>query len=61
MAFAQDYPTTSWSDLADVSWYENTQEEFTISTAEQLAGVSLLVEEGNTFEDKPLLLTQILI
>lgn len=37
---AQTYPTTSWSELADASWYDATQDEFTISTPEAFAGVS---------------------
>lgn len=51
---AQNYPTSSWSDLADVSWYVDTQEQFTITTAEELAGVAQLVEGGNTFTGKTL-------
>lgn len=49
---AQEYPTTSWSDSADTSWYNSNQDEFSISSAEDLAGLAMLVEDGNTFEDK---------
>lgn len=51
-AQAQTYPTTFWSDLADTSWYNSSQDEFTISTAEELAGVAQLVIGGNTFLNK---------
>ena len=52
VATAQDFPTSLWSDLADTSWYDSGQEEFTVSSAEQLAGVSQLVANGTTFEGK---------
>lgn len=56
VAQAQTYPTTYWSDVADTSWYNATQDEFTLSTAEALAGLSQLVAEGNTFEDKTIII-----
>lgn len=49
---AQNFPTSSWSDVADTGWYDASQDEFTISTAEELAGVSQLVIDGNTFAGK---------
>lgn len=49
---AQDFPETSWRDLADTSWYNENDTEFDISSAEELAGLSLLVEEGDSFESK---------
>ncbi|WP_310991556.1 GLUG motif-containing protein [Aequorivita marina] len=52
VAEAQTYPTTLWSDVADTSWYNANQDEFTISTAEEFAGVAQLVADGNTFENK---------
>ena len=39
-----------WNGEADVSWYTGTQTEYFIYTAEQLAGVSKLSMEGNSFE-----------
>lgn len=51
-AEAQNYPTTFWSDSADTSWYDENQDEFTLSSAEELAGIAVLVEDGTTFEDK---------
>lgn len=49
---AQTYPTTKWRDLADTSWYQESENVYDISTAEQLAGLSKLVEEGNSFAGK---------
>lgn len=48
------YPTTTdtWDGTADTSWYNGTDTEFTIYTAEQLAGLAELVDDGNTFEGK---------
>ena len=54
VAEAQTYPTTSWSDVADISWYNSGQNEFTISTPEEFAGVAQLVADGTTFEGKTL-------
>lgn len=56
VAQAQTYPTTSWSDNADVSWYDAAQDEYTISTAEEFAGVSQLVADGTTFDGKTIIL-----
>ena len=51
----------SWSTLADTSWYDakDVQESYEISSAEQLAGVAKLVNEGTeTFEGITLSLTE---
>lgn len=40
------------STLADRSWYDESQSEFTISTANQLAGFTSLVNAGNDFSSK---------
>lgn len=53
---AQTFPTSSWSNYADVSWYNGSQNTFTISTAEALAGLSQLVSQGNTFQGKSLII-----
>lgn len=37
---------------ADTSWYNDTDTEFTLSTAAELAGLAKLVDEGNTFAGK---------
>lgn len=44
--------TDTWDGTADTSWYNDTDTEFVITTAEQLAGLAKLVDEGNTFEGK---------
>lgn len=41
-----------WDGTSDTSWYNDTDTEFTITTAEQLAGLAELVDGGNTFEGK---------
>ena len=41
-----------WNGQSDTSWYNDTDTEFTINTAKELAGFSKLVDEGNTFEGK---------
>ena len=38
-----------WDGTADTSWYNDTDTEFVITTAEQLAGLAKLVDEGNNF------------
>lgn len=35
----------SWQDVADTSWYDEEKTTFTITTAEQLAGLAKLVNE----------------
>lgn len=50
--YAQTYPTTEWIDSADVTWYDASADEFSITTAEELAGLAQLVQDGNTFENK---------
>jgi len=41
-----------WDGTADTSWYNDTDTEFTLATAEQLAGLASLVNAGNTFAGK---------
>ena len=41
-----------WNGQSDTSWYNDTDTEFVILTAKQLAGFSKLVDEGNTFKGK---------
>ncbi|MFD2551657.1 hypothetical protein ACFSQP_07505 [Bizionia sediminis] len=53
---AQTMPTTSWADYADTSWYDANQNNFTISSAEALAGVAQLVAAGNNFAGKTITL-----
>jgi hypothetical protein len=47
-AFAQ----AIWNGTADTTWYNASQTEFTITTAEQLAGFAELVNNGKNFMDK---------
>ena len=42
----------TWDGTADTSWYNDTDAEFVIMTAEQLAGLAELVNGGNTFDGK---------
>lgn len=44
-----DLPSTQWENHADVSWYNVGIQSFDLSTAEQLAGLALLVSQGNNF------------
>ena len=46
-----------WDGTVDTSWYNETDTEFELSTAEQLAGLAELVDAGNTFEGKTIKLT----
>ncbi|MDR2522704.1 MAG: hypothetical protein LBC93_03255 [Synergistaceae bacterium] len=45
-------PASNWIDAADTSWYDPSQSSFTITTAEQLAGLAKLVNSETTFSDK---------
>lgn len=57
MANAQDMPETLWTDNADISWYDSSMNSFDISNSESFAGITVLVEEGNSFEGKTINLT----
>ena len=41
-----------WDGSIDTTWYNDTDTEFTLTTAEQFAGFGNLVDEGNTFAGK---------
>ena len=45
-------PTTLWADNATTMWYNGTSTNFTITSANELAGVAILVEGGNNFAGK---------
>ena len=52
-----------WLDVADTSWFNQQHagtesDPYLIKTAEQLAGLAKLVSDGNSFEDKYVLLTR---
>lgn len=42
----------TWDGTTDTTWYNDTDTEFTLTTAEQLAGLGKLVDDGNTFAGK---------
>ena len=54
--FAQTPPTTKWSNNASTLWYNTTSTQFTLSSAEDLAGLSVLVAGGNTFSGKVIII-----
>lgn len=45
-----------WDGSADVSWYESSAQAYNLTTAEQLAGLAKLVNEGKTFSGKTITL-----
>lgn len=48
-----------WDGTIDISWYDGAQNSFTISTAEEFAGLAKLVnEEGVTFNEKSIVLAE---
>lgn len=49
-------PEDVWDGTADTSWYNTTAKTFTLSTAEELAGLSALSASGNTFSGKTVVL-----
>ena len=57
VAFTGLQAQTIWDGSSDTSWYNETSTEFEISTAEQLAGLAELVNNGNDFSGKTILLT----
>ena len=42
------FSATRWDGAVDLSWYNGTDTEFTITTARQLAGVAELVNSNTT-------------
>jgi len=52
------YPSSPQAINADTTWYNASQNEFTITTAEQLAGLAELVNKGNNFKSKVVKLGQ---
>jgi len=59
-AFGKDYDADAeypsfvdtWDGTADTSWYNDTDTDFSLNTAEQLAGLAELVDGGNAFAGK---------
>lgn len=42
----------TWDQTADLSWYDDSRSEFTLSSAQQLAGLAQLVNAGISFHGK---------
>ena len=47
---------TKWNGTIDTSWYDSEENKYTINTAEQLAGLAKLVNEGTSFDKKTITL-----
>lgn len=47
-----------WDGTSDTTWYNDTDTEFTLTTAEQLAGLGELVDGGNNFAGKTIKLAK---
>jgi hypothetical protein len=59
MSCTEKQPASSiWNGTADTAWYNDSQTEFTITTPEQLAGLAELVNGGNIFAGKIIMLGQ---
>ena len=56
--YKQQSEEDHWDGTVDTSWYNDTDTEFVLTTAEQLAGFGKLVDEGNTFDGKTVKLGQ---
>lgn len=52
-----EYPKI-WDGTIDTTWYNDTDTEFSLDSAEQLAGLAKLVDEGNTFAGKTIKLSK---
>ncbi len=49
---ARDTQYITWDNDADISWYSSDEQEFTLTTPQQLAGFAKLVNAGNSFKGK---------
>ncbi|MCF0116955.1 MAG: hypothetical protein HUJ61_02775, partial [Bacilli bacterium] len=45
-----------WTYFADTSWYDETKQEFHIKTPAQFAALAVLVNQGNDFDGKKIIL-----
>lgn len=52
-ASAEETSVDTWDGTADTTWYNDTDTEFHLTTAEQLAGLAEIVNNGNTWKGKP--------
>ncbi|MBP7103413.1 MAG: hypothetical protein KBA86_09225, partial [Bacteroidales bacterium] len=41
-----------WDGTSDTTWYNTTDTLFQLTTAEQLAGLAVMVNNGNSFQGK---------
>ena len=57
-AFTSSFPSTNWKDFADTGWYNDTDTNFQISSAAELAGLAKLVAAGNKMIGKNFKLMQ---
>ncbi len=48
---------STWNGTADESWYDENAIEFTLTNAQQLAGLTNLVDSGESFEGKTITLS----
>ncbi len=53
-----ELPAKAWNGTADTSWYNDTDTEFEIDSAEDLAGLAKLVDDGNNFAGKTVKVTK---
>ena len=52
-------PEESWAQHADLLWYNETDQTFTIHNSQELAGLAAIVREGvDTFENKTIMLDE---
>ena len=58
-SFDKEYDkAAAWLGNADTTWYNETETEFALDTAEEFAGLAALVNEGNSFEGKTISLAK---
>ncbi len=50
--FRYNVEIRKWDGKIDTSWYKEDKDVFVITTANELAGLSELVNKGNSFENK---------
>ena len=56
MSIAYAKNTDTWDGTTDTSWYVSTGSEYVLTTAEQFAGFAELVNGGETFQGKTVIL-----
>ena len=55
---AAEFAVDTWDGTADTSWYNDTDTEFVLKSAEQFAGFAKLVDDGNSFDGKTIKLSK---